>query len=265
MRVLIASKRAPNRVVRRNGGVQTWVATIAHELRALGHEVCIADAQIMPQGRFDAGILANAAYTASYAKQCTRSIVVSHGVIDAERPHGGDIHAFTSEEVRDRWGGNGPVIRQPIRLDFWKPGGEIRRNIVRYAARKGLRYARPMAWDMGCQFIHLSNVTHKMALRTLQTARCVIASGRCAVEAMACGAPVVICDDRGYQGPLLDMDTTGAMRRNYSGRGGVMPNRPMLTEAVHKAIRRGSLVKHVQEHHDSRKVAEQLLGLLWST
>lgn len=263
MRILMSSKREPGRPGRRDGGVQTWIATVAAELRRQGHEVAICGAQDSPADRFDLGIFANALYTVPMAALCRRAVLVCHGIVPDESPDGwpGSV-AFTSEEVRNHWRGSGPVIRQPLDLEFWSSGDSDRAGIVRYANRGGLDWLPALAADLGMPCRHVRNATHEQARDALRRAAVVVASGRCAVEAMACGAPVVICDDRPYQGPLLH---TGimmeAMRRNYSGRGGVIPTINAARAAIDHAIRVGTFRWHVEAYHDVRRIAAELLTL----
>jgi hypothetical protein len=76
---------------------------------------------------------------------------------------------------------------------------------------------------------------------------------------MACGAPVVIVDDRPYQGPLHDPATLGSRARNYSGRGGIKPTAENINHAIDAAVQAGSLRAHVEAHHDARKIVQELL------
>ena len=76
---------------------------------------------------------------------------------------------------------------------------------------------------------------------------------------MACGAAVVIADDRPYQGPLFDPDPLGSMTRNYSGRGGRTANKSELQLGIARAIQRGSLRAHAERHHNVRDIVQELL------
>lgn len=269
MKILLAGKYVPGSS-REIGGVQSWVATVAAELRRLGHEVTLwCPEWPLPASRFDLGILANVGLTGAAAARCDSVMAVSHGIIEPERPPErppeGMPVAFTSEGVRDHWGGTGPVIRQPIDLQFWSPGGDGSAGLVRYSYRGGLPWLADVAATLGLPYVHLRGVTPEQARDVLRNAACVLASGRAAVEAMACGVPVVICDHRSaYQGPLLDRDTLGAMARNYSGRGGeeATPDAvhsASMSAAINETLVRGGLRRHVEQHHDVRKIVPQLL------
>ncbi|WP_420465619.1 glycosyltransferase [Panacagrimonas sp.] len=259
MRILIAAKRMPGKPGRRDGGVQTWIATVRDELVRSGHSVCIVDKDSAVNGRaYDLGIFANWHHVRRWQPNCSKVVNICHGIVDDEAPADGAL--FTSEELKDHWRGTGRVIRQPVDLGFWSPGGKREDLIVRYAARGGLEWLPGLADMMGHAFIHVRNLSHWNARQALRRASCVIASGRCAVEAMACGAPVVICDDRHYQGPLLDPDTFGAMARNYSGRGGGEPTEDSLRAAIIHAMDRQHLFRaHAELHHDVRDVVRQIL------
>lgn len=261
MRILIASKRAPGTPGRRDGGVQTYVTTIAAELIRHGHVVDVTGAADMaPADRYDLGIFANAAHTANLVHHCDRTLLVVHGIVEDERPLPAFSRcAFTSEGVKRHWGGAGPVVRQPIDLEFWSPDDRKRSGIVRYAARGGLEWLPQVACSMGMPFAHIRNASHEDAREALRGAAVVLASGRCAVEAMACGAPLVVCDDRHYQGPLMGMSLAAQMTENYSGRAGIVPTRENVPSAIMAAIARGSLRDHVETHHDARKIVAQLL------
>lgn len=262
MRVLLAAKHAPDGS-RPIGGVQSWCRTVAAELRRIGHEaVTWGPEQGAPAGSFDLGIAANIGDTGWGLSRCGDLLAVCHGIIPAEEPPAGVPVVFTSEGVRDHWGGTGAVIRQPIDLDFWSPHPrqENRNQLLRYSYRRGLGWLGEVAAGMGMTFRHMDGVTHEQARAALRAAGCVLATGRAALEAMACGVPVVICDNRSaYQGPLLDPDLEGARARNYSGRGGIAPTPENVAEAVLEAMAAGSRRDWVQAHHDVREIVPRLL------
>ncbi|MBB1060424.1 glycosyltransferase [Marilutibacter spongiae] len=259
MRILLAAKHAP--LGRRQiGGVQSWCTTVAALLGRLGHSVAMWGPELpVPRDRFDLGIMANLGDTAPAAGLCDRVLNVCHGIIPAEAPVG-DRVVFTSEGIRDHWNGSGPVIRQPINLDFWSPAVVVRENLTRFSYRGGLGFLPAVAADLSLQFRHVRDLGGVELRHMLRRSVCVLATGRAALEAMACGVPVVICDHRSaYQGPLLDPDTLGSMARNYSGRGGVEPTPEIVAEAVQAAVGRGSLRDHVAQHHDAGTVTKQIL------
>lgn len=263
MRILLAAKHAPQGR-RPIGGVQSWCRTIARELAKRGHEAVTWGPELpLPAGQFDVGIIANAGDTGVALEKCDRVLAVCHGIIPAEHPPAGVPVAYTSEGVRAHWGGDGPIIRQPIDLEFWSPAEVERRFLTRFSYRRGLDFLPRVAMGLGLPFRHVASLHHFDARAILRSSACVLATGRAALEAMACAVPVVICDHRSaYQGPLLDPDTLGAMQRNYSGRGGIPAGVANVAAAVRQAMAAGSLRAHVEQHHDARRVTDQLMGLL---
>ncbi len=267
MRILLAAKHAPHGK-RPIGGVQSWCRTVAQELNNRGHAaVTWGPEQTIPLGGFDLGIVANVKDTTRALELCRKNIMVCHGIISAEKPRLGTIHkvVYTSEEVRLYWGGSGPVIRQPIDIDFWSPAhkGNLQQWLTRFSYRGGLQFIQPLAEYLGLQYQHLRNAQPKKVRNILRQSACVIATGRAALEAMACGVPVVICDHRStYQGPLLDIDGLFySMRRNYSGRGGIVPTVKNVREEIEAAMATETTRSHILEHHDVSSIVDELLKL----
>lgn len=257
MRVLIASKYT-HLGKHPIGGVQTWNCAIGDELERLGHEVVYWEPGFRLDGGFDLGILANQSYTGGNERLCSRVVKVSHGIIPDEA--GGPEFFATSEEVAQKWGCEAGIIRQPMNLEFWSPGTESTETLVRHSYRQGLPMLTEIAASRGWRLHHLLNLGATAVRDSLRRAHVVIATGRAVVEAMATGVPVVIADHRGYQGPLLSLDTEGQMARNYSGRGGEAPTRESLDQAIDAAIERGSLRAHAEKHHDVRQIVDGLLA-----
>lgn len=260
MRILLAAKYVPC-CSRPIGGVQSWNETVAAELRRCGHEVVLwCPEWPRPEDRFDVGIFANVRLTGCARLLCWRSVVVSHGIIPDEQPDGAAV--FTSEGVRDHWAGTGPVIRQPIDCEFWKPdGGRRDGGILRYSYRAGLEWLGAVADKMGLRYQHLRNVSHEQAREAMRRAQCVLATGRAALEAAACGAPVVICDHRSsYQGPLAAPFGMSQARQNYSGRGGFAPTPESMRRMIEDAMPAEGWRQYVQTHHNARDVVRRLLA-----
>lgn len=265
MKILLAAKYIPSMNPR--GGVQSWIKTVAAELERMGHDVtqwCPQSAAL--SGRFDLGIIANTGRTRTAAFACDSVLNVSHGIINEERPYQAFSCAFTSEGVRSHWlsermGYDGPIIRQPIDLDFWKPlNGVDRFGIIRYSYRSGLDWLENVSDDLGHQYYHMKNVTHEQARHNMQRAACVLATGRAALEAMACGAPTVFVDHRSaYQDALADLFIDRQMKNNYSGRGGVVPTHENMREMILSAIRVGSMRQTVGHYHDVKMIVQKLL------
>jgi len=262
VRFLLAAKHPPGGRLP-IGGVQSWCLTMAAALSELGHEVtCWGPEWPLPDGPFDAGIFAHWADTAAAWPLCGRGLRLSHGLIAAEAlpPRAGYEDLYTAEEVRAHWGGQGALLRQPIDLEFWSPVPVTPHpRLVRFGYYGGLAWLPKLAQSLGLDFAHLREDSPATCRDQIRHAAVVVASGRAALEAMACGVPVVLADERPYQGPLLDPDPVGAMTRNYSGRGGVKATPEALSAALAAAQARGSLRPHVVWHHDARQIAREVL------
>lgn len=260
MNILIAAKHPPGGRLA-IGGVQSWSTTVGNELERLGHTVTYWGPEFgTPEGSYDFGIFANLTHTSAALELCTDTLKISHGVVEDER--GGVGYAATSEEVADKWGCDGPIIRQPIDLEFWSPSdpGPLGKTLlVQHSYRAELGCLRRIATELGLTYVRLTDSSPEDVRATLRNAAVVVATGRAAVESMACGAPVVIADHRSYQAPLLDYDTTGAMKRNYSGRGGVSPTANNLRVAIGAAIARGSLRDHTEQYHNVQSIVSSLI------
>lgn len=260
MRILLAAKHAPHGK-RPIGGVQTWCRTVAHELQRRGHEaVTWGPEQPPPLGGFDFGIINNVGDTNRAFAWCKKTLVVSHGIIPAERPPDAGNVAFTSEEIRSHWNGDGPIIRQPIDLRFWTPKTTIPLYGTRFSYRGGLRFVPTLAKRVGMRYYHLRSQGEESVRNVLQKSAFVLATGRAALEAMACDVPVVLCDHRSaYQGPLMDLDIEHAMTRNYSGRGGIVPTPENTLDAIAASMTARGMRNHVEQHHDVREIVDQLV------
>lgn len=261
--ILLAAKYKPDGH-KRVGGVQTWISTVRARFIEQGFEVLTwQPGDPVPERDFDLGIIAHAHDCRHVIPRCRRKVNVSHGVVTPEKPGLKMPIAYTSEEVKQKWGKPGQIVRQPIDLDFWLPGNvPAEGTLIHYGYRAGIACHREVAERLGLTPLRIKYGDAAEVKRRFQGASIVLASGRAALEAMATCVPVVICDNRSrYQPPLMDMDIEGSMTRNYSGRGGVMPDARHLLYACQEAMDRGSLRGHVTQHHDSRKIAQQLLSM----
>lgn len=259
MRILIASKHTHNSRLS-IGGVQTWNKTIGDKLIEFGHEVDYWCPEFgLYSKNYDAGIFANLNYTKKMIKFCKNYISISHGIIPDEDKG----QYFTSEGGRDYWKRPGEIIRQPIDLNFWKPENNTEEYLTRFSYRNGLEFLPDIAKECRLKFIHVKNQTPIEVRSILRRSKFVIATGRAAIEAMACGCKVIIADDREYQGPLLDFDTFGSMTNNYSGRNGVIANKNNINNAIRDTICYDfDYLNHVKKYHNSNDIAKRILCLL---
>ena len=262
MRILLAALHAPGGKLP-YGGVQSWISTVAHLLTDMGHSVTVWGLDFkMPQERFELGIFAHRRVTKYAMPLCETISFVSHGVIDEEAP-GDGLTFYTSEEVAAYWKADGPIIRQPIDLTFWKPKPEPKRKtLVFYSYRaKGCFGLDALSTALGLEFVWLRDVEAQEARSVLQDAALVCASGRASIEAMACNAPTIICDWRDYNGsPLICQDMDKARAHNYSGRGGVQPDVFDVEQFARETMAFQRPREYVENYHDAEKVTKELLA-----
>ena len=258
MKILIAAKHTSESQLS-IGGVQTWCDTVKNELLNLGHEVKLWCPEQKPLNeKFDVGIISNGQYTHTASRLCDKIFTITHGIIPDEV---GGIY-YTSEELKAYWGGQGGIVRQPIDLNFWKPLNNTKKYLTRFSYRDGMDYLPEIAKELNLEYIHVRGSNKLNARDILRQSSIVIATGRAACEAMACGCSVVIADAREYQGELIDIDTIGAMTRNYSGRGGVKARKENVKDAIINAM--GSdYLSHVKQHHDAKQITQQILCSLY--
>lgn len=254
MKILLAAKH-PYGGKLKIGGVQSWQETVSDELSRRGNTVHFWGPEFgQVKEKYDLGIFANLKFTAGAVPFCKSVKFISHGIISDER--GGNGWFFTSEEVRGKF--KGEILRQPIDLSFWSSVDCEKKYLTQFSYRSELPWIDHLAEEFGLEPIRVFNSSKSDVRDILQRSKVVMATGRAAVEAMACGCCVVIADNRPYQGPLLDFDVVGSMTRNYSGRGGVDITVDRMRVAIAESLGRGQMIDHVRRHHDVKDIADQL-------
>ena len=262
MKILLAGKYIPTGP-RPIGGLQSWIRTIRAELERLGHEVTEWQPDMRLEGRYDLGVIANLPLTERALKACRGVVNVCHGIIEAERPSADYKRLFVSEGTRDHWGMTGDILRQPIDLDFWTPDENVERaHVTRFSYRTAPILGQEVADELGLPYRHVMDATPEEAREALQTSRLVFASGRAALESMACGAPTVIYDHRSaYQPPLVGIKFIEQIKQNYSGRGGIEHPKMRQVLFVSRMVidELPPQRRWVEEHHDAKAITQQLL------
>ena len=261
MKILIAGKFVPsghNKI----GGLQSWIKTVENELYRLGHTVQLWQPDMILKGDFDLGIISNIDLTRKAIKHCRKTILVSHGIIEAEKPYYlCDKLLFVSEGVRNHWDMDGEIIRQPIDLDFWSPRQNKTNLVSRYSYRTGNTHCEPIATTLNREYCHINGVTHEQARKIICNSLVVFATGRAALESMACGVPTVIYDHRqAYQPPLMGLDLDLEMQNSYSGRSGTTPTFKQVLSATDKAVNKNNWRDWVVANHDVKKIVKELIS-----
>lgn len=259
MKILITGKFT-HLVSRPIGGLQSWIKTVSSELESRGYHVDVKEPHELDGTKYDLGIFANIKLTGHAVKNCKRSILVSHGIIDAEKPDDScDRLVFVSEGVRDHWKMDGDIIRQPIDLEFWKPQRLIKNKITRYSYRNGNMHCEKVSKALDLPFYHAKNMTHEQARDVINSSCLVFATGRAALESMACNVPTVIYDHRdAYQPPLMGIDRLKEMQNSYSGRSGYTPTPDKVINQCKNILDRSDWREWVAKYHDVKEIVNQL-------
>ncbi|MEM6413190.1 MAG: hypothetical protein AAF720_00850 [Pseudomonadota bacterium] len=248
------------------GGVASWILTVKNHLELLGHDCDVwGPGQPIPKRQYDFGIFANVEKTGFLNKLCQKLVSVCHGIVDEEKPSHNFTTVYTSEEVCTFWGGERRLLPQPINIAYWVPApNKERRTLLFYSYRASSNLGlNELASDLNLDFVWLKQCLAAQAKEQMQRARLVCASGRAALEAMSCGAPTFIIDDRPYNnGPLVCADLKKAKEHNYSGRGGVNPTFVDLHALAKAAMSEQRPRAYVAQHHAHDAIVQRLLEYL---
>jgi len=255
-------------------GSENYARALAGALRGLGHTVDLwAPGDNPPTGRYDLALTSQR--TVEAAKDwADYTIHTVHGtVVPDEKPFAGaDRYVGVSSEVAGKYGC--PVIRQGVDLSVFRnvrpPSTEP--MLIGYVSDyseppEGLLDAAEACGSL------VKHITGEDDMPSMYNAvDLVVGVGRTAIEAMACGRPVIVYDNRHYQGPMGDgyLGTkedyaAKVMGRNYSGRTArINPTTETWARWIDK-YRWGYdnwYRSWVADHHDIRKTAAEYLSLM---
>lgn len=221
---------------------------MARQLLRRGHEVEVYSLRIgpfaatfpcpvvqSPTGKYALGLVNHNTCVSPALDACDCVVMTCHGVYPVlEQPvPGPDAFVSVCEAVRDHlrcFGYEATVIRNGIEMEEYSGDTRIAPSLTRVlslcqgeeasyqvacaCARQGLEYRRE-----GLDRNRLSSVRAAM-----EWADCVVGLGRTALEAMAMGRAVLVCDSRSYMSPMMDgmvvPENLGTIRYfNFNGRG----------------------------------------------
>ncbi len=223
--------------------------------------------------KFDLGIISPACCYLPTYDMCKQTIQVTHGVVDAEAPvEAADFNVFVSEEARDHWGIDGPVIRNPIDTSRYRtilaPRHKLK-NVAHFSNYDDIEALQEACIQMGVQLHRVKHKGFDEVIEMLTDADMIFAVGRSAYEAMSLGREVVFCDNRSYynvEGSLGDGFASQcyyeARANNCSGRWGVYQWDVCDFIKIMRAYDRDSAYANRQliiDHHDHRAIAAELL------
>lgn len=223
--------------------------------------------------KFDIGIISPACCFLPTYEMCKKTLQVTHGIIDPEAPVAlADYHVYISEETRDFWNIDGPVIRNAIDTNRYAPVKRPRQELK--AVAHFSNYDNILNLEIACDIlrIRLNRIKHEGfddVIRLLDDSDMVFAVGRSAYEAMSTGREVVFCDNRSYynvKGSLGDGLASQcyyeARTNNCSGRWGRHDWNVDDFVKILEAYDWNSCLPNRQiiiDNHDHREIANQLL------
>jgi hypothetical protein len=153
---------------------------------------------------FDLGIIAPAKCFDPVHHLCKQTIQITHGVVEPEAPlEAADFNVFVSEEARDHWGIDGPVIRNPIDTNRYAPAGPPRSKlttVAHFSNYDDIKNLQVACHYLGVRLVRVKHQPYPEVIKRLTDADMIFAVGRSAYEAMSMGREVVFCDNRAYYG-----------------------------------------------------------------
>jgi len=255
-----------NNHLARLGGSETWVYTMAQELKRRGHEVgvfthekgivsdMLADMiDDNPQG-YDLALINHNTCLFVDAKF---KIFTSHGTVpELERPvEGADVYVAVNENVAEKYRLK-HIIKNPIDTELFKPTSEIhdKPELILDITEDPLTLSIPT--------IRLNRHEYN-SFEAINKADLVISLGRGALEAMSCGRNVITWDNRPYWEARGDgyLDDFSKLKGNVAGEYARLDIN--LEEEIKKYSKEQGQKnrEYILEHHDVRKIVDQYLNL----
>jgi hypothetical protein len=283
------------------GGTETYITTVAHELRRLGHEPVITAADLGPMaeraerrglvvardaselpGACDAVFAQDAIAAASLAERYpgTRLVAFAHSdLFDHQLPVllPGVVSAVVvaSDRVAARVEAlalEAPVVRlrHPIDTETFVPGGPLRE-----APRRALilsnylqgerRRALTGAWEAAgveCVQVGAPARAELDVVPAIADADVVVAKGRAALEGMSCARAVYVFDEFGGDGWVTPESYAGMEADNFAGQTGSAPADPAAALAGYRPDMGWVNRELIRRHHSARRHAMRLVDVL---
>lgn len=192
------------------GGTQTWTLTMFKAFRKLGHSVYIYThfhrvntmfkyLPVVKDGKYDLIICNSNAVLDDLKKLEGKKVFVSHGVIpQLEQPiEGADTYVAVAEDSAENCEKKGfeiyVIIRNPIDIDrFNYVGCGERLKTIGFFNKENKTFFKKELEAMGFDIIEVGRNLTFVVEEFIAQADLIVASGRCAYEAMAMGKNVVI-------------------------------------------------------------------------
>ena len=261
MRILLT-----NNHLARLGGSETWIYTMAMELKDQGHDVGVFT--------HDRGVVSNmlgdlmdyepSGYDLALINHNTCinvdarfKIYTSHGTVpELEKPvAGADVYVAVNENTAD-YHKIDKIIKNPIDTDLFRPTSEIR------GVPQSILSITDEFVSLPYHIITPSRTEYNMS-HLINQADIVISMGRGALEAMSCARNVVTWDKRPYWESRGDgyIDNFDMLKGNTAGQ--YARNDIVLTDEIAKYDKSQGKKnrEYILENHDVKKIVNQYLQL----
>ena len=228
------------------GGSETWTLTVATELVRRGYEVIVYSLDIGPfaeafpcpvvrevAGTFDLGLVNHNSCIPAAREACRTVIMTCHGTFPPlEQPVlGADHYVAISEEVHahlERQGFSATIIRNPIDCEVFSPTNRVGEKLGTILSLCQGALANQLLAALcereGWALRTIDDGHRELGIEKLvNEADLVVGLGRSAMEAMACGRPVLVFDSRSYtpyamDGIVTEHNVDELIECNLSGR-----------------------------------------------
>jgi hypothetical protein len=255
-----------NNHLERLGGSETWVYTMAQELKRRGYQVgvytkvkgyvsdLLKDLIDDNPKDYDLALINHNTCLDVDAKY---KIFTSHGTVpELERPiEGADYYVAVNENVAEKYNLE-TIIKNPIDTELFKPITEIKdkpETILAITEEK---------LDLPYNVIYPDRHTMNMP-ELINKADIVISLGRGCLEAMSCGRPVITYDKRPYWEARGDgyLDDLGKLKGNVAGE--YLRTDIKLEEEIKKYKKEDGKInrEYILENHDVRKIVDKYLEI----
>ena len=271
MKILVLAYYIDNPNERTSGGSGRFMLTVAQTLANMGHEVITST---KPEDHNDKqyDLIICSHFLHRIGKNPAPKICVSHGILADEYIYpGAQKYISISEETKahnlKKYGMYSTVIGQPIEIRERKKPNDTLQNIL--VIRRQNPEKDPFAFLAEKYNLKYSDLETPIEDQ-IEWADICITLGRGALEAMAQGKPVLIADNRDYQGPLGDGYVTAEnineiAKHNFSGRRYRMP---LTQEWIESELAKYNpddsefLYTYVSENHEATKIMGDYLRMV---
>lgn len=283
------------------GGTETYVMTVAHELRRLGHEplvvteepgamaelaqrrgIVVADDLSELPPSCDVVFAQDAVMSGALAERYpgTRQVAFAHSTLfDHQLPVmlPGVVSAVVvaSDRVAARVGAlalDAPIVRlrHPIDTEEFAPRGPIRERprralILSNYLDGGRRRAVTDAWEAaGVECVQVGAPTEPEldVVPAIADADIVVAKARAALEGMSCGRAVYVFDEFGGDGWVTPENYASFEADNFAGQATAAVRNPEEDLAAYRPDMGWKNRELVRKHHSARSHVAELVDVL---